>query len=620
MLKLPRLLGDGCVLQQGKPAHIYGLAAPSDHVSVTLQGQRGAALADETGRWAVTLPALAPGGPYPMQVESGAEALARQVYVGEVWLCAGQSNMELPMERVRDRYPEELNRPATPTLRMFKITEHYVFDGPLAEHESGAWQPCGPETIRAFSASAYFFGRELLAQHQVPIGLIDTSKGGSRIEAWMPRAALADYPALLREADRYRAPDAAAQFTAREEAVNARWHTELLAQEQAAPPSELWTDITLPGFLADQAPALAGFCGSLLLRRRFTVPDAMLRHNALAPVDLWLGTLVDSDQTSVNGTPVGETGYQYPPRKYKIPAGVLRAGENELCIRLVCDNGVGRMTPGKAHCLFTADDRVELDGPWQYRVLHRCAAAPAMDFICRKATGLYNGLVAPCQAFPVRGVFWYQGESNDFRPGDYEDLLKKLIAAWRAGWGEALPFVVAQLPNFAIDLDDAASGWPEIREAQNHAGALPGVAVTVNLDLGEDNDLHPLNKKGIGQRAAQAAQAVAYGAAMPAHGPQPRQCTACGSTLRVAFSGGALHTADGQLPGEFELAGADGRFAPAAAALQNDTVTLQSDAVPAPLLVRYAWCNAPRRGLLCGADGRLVSPFRLRAEICQETN
>ena len=611
MLEFPPLLSDGCVLQQQARVQIWGRADAHARLEISLQGYPLPCQADEHGDWRVFFEDLTPGGPFCLtaKTDRGETRRLENLYVGEVWVCSGQSNMELPIDRVRDRFPEELLRPREPRLHLFQASEHYEFRAPMAAHAQGAWLECAPDVLPVFSALGYFFGKYLLAARDVPVGIISISKGGSRIEAWMPRKALAGYPQLLRDADPLAAAaDTPASFTAAQEAAAAQWNARL---EGAHEPDAPRGKITLPGYLADVG--LDGFCGTVSLSRRFTVPDAM----AGQPAMLWLGTLVDSDKTSINGVPVGETGYQYPPRKYPVPAGLLHAGENELTITLTVSAGCGRVTPGKDYCLFTASHRVELAGVWDYRVLRRCAPAPAMDFLCRKAAGLYNALVAPCLPYAVRGVLWYQGESNDFRPDDYADLLQRMISAWRQGWKQpALPFIVAQLPDFSIDLAPQNRGWPKIRQAQSAAAAaLPGVALTVNLDLGEDNDLHPLNKKGVAERAAAAALRLVYGEPIVARGPVLLSQAIEGSAVRLRYDtgdGAPLTTLDGSAPGEFELAGSDRHFYPAVCRFTGagDQLLLRADAVSAPVAIRYAFCNAPRRGLLCNQAGLPASPFR----------
>lgn len=614
MLKLPRLIGEGCVLQRGKKVRIYGTDAPGSTVTVRFQGQSLSAVSGAEGKWEVFLKEPEAGGPFRLEVENekGESRSLSEVYVGEVWVCSGQSNMELPMQRVADRYPEEMAHPDG-AVRMFLIGENYEFDEPLQEHMSGEWKAASPDSIPAFSASAYFFGKELHERLQVPVGLILAAKGGSRIEAWMSRKALADHPELLKEAKALKGA-AAARFVHGQESAIQQWLEKLEEKEAEGEACESGT-LTVPGWLSDAG--LEDFCGSVLLSRRFLLPEGWEKEGESAI--LRLGTLVDSDRVYLNGVLVGETGYQYPPRKYAVPGGVLKAGENEILIRLVVNDGRGRITPGKEYSVSWGNGKADLAGEWEYRVAGRCTRAPEMDFLCRKASGLYQGMLAPCLPYTVRGIFWYQGESNDRRPEDYGSLLKGLIRSWREGWGEELPFIVAQLPAFSIDLKDTDEGWPRIRQAQLEAAALPGVAVTVNLDLGEKNDLHPLDKAGIGHRAALAAEGMVYGEKVPWRGPRLQKWERGERGLTLFFEvegGGALRTLDGEEPGEFWAVGPDGVPGPVPARLCADCVVLEENGAKAFEEILYAWSNAPCRGLLCDENGLLTSPFRIsvRAE------
>ena len=339
--------------------------------------------------------------------------------------------------------------------------------------------------------------------------------------------------------------------------------------------------------------------------------------------------MVDSDETWINGVKVGQTPYQYPPRKYEIPEGLLKKGRNEVTVRLICENGHGRLTPDKEYRIFNERGNIELKGSWKYRIGCRLETpAPEQTFISWMATGLYQGMLHPCQNYTVKGILWYQGESNDKRPDSYGRLLKKMIQSWRIQWRqEHLPFVVAQLPGFSIDLEED-NRWPKIRQAQKEAEELPNVAVTVNLDLGEKNDLHPTGKREVAYRMYRAALQTVYKEEVPCSGPVPVQIRTSAGTgaepgtenceiLRVQISFRLdpwerekfLMTQDGMAPGEFELAGEDGVWHPAQAAIQGLEVELKCSEVQRPVQVRYGWRNAPDRGLLCSPCGLLAAPF-----------
>lgn len=611
-LRLPTLINDGCVLQQGEATRIWGCAAPFQTVNLRFQEQYNTCQADLTGAWEVLLPSLCPGGPYVMEIwcESGERKAVRDVYVGEVFVCAGQSNMELSMNRVKDRYPWEWKRPAEPNIRLYKVKEYYDFKEPLTDHTEACWKGCSPEVLDEFSAVSYFFGRELYKARHVPIGLINVSLGGSPIEAWLGKEALHGYKEALDTLQTYQSQEYIKKQLENNNSFQQKWIENINKQDIGLHAVQVpWKGIKLPAFLKDAG--LKDFCGCIWLRKKFTVPHSMIGQEA----KLWLGTLVDSDKTYVNGVLTGETGYQYPPRKYKIPKGVLTYGENELCIRLICNNGKGRVTPGKTYAIFKGEERISLEGDWEYRIGCACDPAPETDFISRKPAGLYNGMLAPCLPYTVKGVVWYQGESNDQRPESYEELLKRLILFWRKQWKqEKLPFIVAQLPGFYIDLDPADDAWPKIREAQAKAVSLVDVAVTVNLDLGEWNDLHPLNKKDAAKRMALAARGMIYGESVVWKGPGIRSFQVKDKHVQISFDTGdgkALLVKSGSGLEALELAGADGRYYPVEGEIGEKEITVWCKEVAKPKFLRYAYSNAPGKGLLYNQTGLLAAPFCL---------
>lgn len=645
-LRLPKLLGEGCVLQRREAAKIWGWCRPGEEVWISLQGQVKKTQADAGGKFSAQLPLPGPGGPYVLKVHTaaGEQVENSDVYVGEVFVCAGQSNMELPMRRVRERYPEEFENGGAPFVHLYKVTERYEFTAPLSDHERAEWMVCVPERLEEISALSYFVGKQLQERLKMPIGILNLSLGGTPVEAWTGRKGLEGLPEYLELADRYRDVDFRRELMAQKEAEEADWYAGI-AREEARAPEGAWKPFVLPGYLGDAG--LPGFCGSICLRRTFEIPRECAGRQGF----LQLGTMTDSDRTCINGCPVGETGYSYPPRRYRIPEGLLREGTNEITIHLICRDGKGRVTPGKPYRIVWEDPcrtasgakkkeeeafPVELSGQWEYRIGAVTDRAPEQEFINRKPTGLFQGMVAPCLPFRVRGVIWYQGESNDGRPENYKELLCRMIRDWREQWEqENLPFVIVQLPNCGIDIAPGEA-WPKIREAQRCAGGLPDTAVTVNLDLGEDNDLHPLNKKEVAQRIVLAIRGMIYREKIPFWGPKPAGWEVRGKEVLLIFDAGdggeliqkerkpvfcgSIKERDkgenlGNVPTEkrlFELAGTDGRYYPAKAVVSGSSVKLTSEAVNAPCFARYAWSGAPCGPLLYNESGLPAGPFAIQ--------
>lgn len=627
-LRLPRLISDGMILQQKKQIKMWGFDRPGRKVMLSFLGEEYVAVADGQGRFEAVLPPMEPGGPYNLYIgnENGEEIVVTDILIGDVWLCAGQSNMELPMERVKDRYPEEIRECSEPFIRTFKVIEHSDFHGPLRELQSGSWEKADTGTILKFSATAYFFAKQMYQMTGVPVGLINTSLGGSRIQSWMSREMLQGDVEDLLLAEKY-ADDAfvAGQLERNQENMEA-WHRNLDEQDQGLKrnfkelkaPEPSFKEVSIPFFFRDTQ--LQGFIGSVWFLRNFQVTGGLAGKAA----KLWLGTIVDSDTVYINGVMVGHTDYQYPPRKYEIPEGLLREGENTIVIRVKCENGHGRFTDGKKYALWNDEEEIDLTGEWYYEIGAACEQIEPTDFVNWKPTGLYNGMVAACRPYTLAGILWYQGESNTHVPEVYLELMKRMVAGYRKEWGEELPFLYVQLPNFAIDrydsdADETGQGWPVVRELQRRAKKLPRVGMAVTMDLGEDNDLHPLNKKEVGFRLAMLAAKMLYGIASECEGPE-----ICGIDYEMEKTGAVLlyfkNITDGMYAygGEkgkeirdFELRDEQGIWHRAAAVIKEDTIRL----TPVeririrPCGVRYLFSNISHGAMIYNRAGFPLSPF-----------
>lgn len=636
-IRLPGLLGRGCVLQRGEAVRIWGWYEAGRRITARLRENAAdavdtaEAVAAKDGQFELFLCCLEAGGPFCLELrgEDGERLEVEEVYVGDVFVCAGQSNMELPMRRVSERYPKETEGCAG--VHYYKVPARAVFSEEQKDHKNAEWTVCTRENLAEISAFSYFFGAMLWERERVPVGIVNLSLGGTPIEAWTSPRGLAGFPKLL-ERKRLLEDDGFREaLERRQEEAERAWNLRLLEleaeSESGREPGEGAGDICgepgedpgpacgklfLPGFFSEQG--LEGFCGVLRLIRTFSVDRVHAGETAV----LRLGTMADADQVFVNQVFAGETGYRYPPRRYELPAGILRAGENEIEIRLVCRSGDGRITPGKPFEIAFADgDRIGLEGMWRYRMGARCGPAPAWEPVIREPAGLFQGMTAPCLPFKVKGVVWYQGESNDRRPEDYETLLKGMILDWRDRWGqEKLPFIVIQLPACGVDTAGGGS-WALLREAQRRAEELPDTAVTVNLDLGEYYDLHPTGKKEAAYRAFLAAEHLVYQREICWQGPELAGYEKCGSSLILFFDtkdGKDLGVWNGKHPGEFEAAGEDGQFTAVPARIQGNRVKLYLGqtglkTAAAARRVRYAWSDAPARGLLRNQAGLLTAPF-----------
>lgn len=632
-LKLPRLISDGMILQQKKRVRIWGEDEPGRRIKLSFLEKEYAADSDKDGYWEIFLEGLKPGGAYEMNIsdDAGNGIHIKDILIGDVWMCSGQSNMELPMRRVSDKYPDEIRNCENSCIRTFKITEHSDFHAPLNDHLTGEWKAAKADTILDFSATAYFFAEQTYKITGNPVGLINASLGGARIESWMGRDMLEGYDDFLALADRYSDDEFVKGRLKQNQMQSEEWHGKLEDMDLGV--KEKWKqgiddfsgskEIEIPCFFKDTE--LNGFIGSVWFCREFTVSGEFARKEA----KLWLGTIVDSDTVYVNGIEVGHTDYQYPPRKYIVPAGTLKEGRNIIVIRVKVEIGHGRFTDRKVYAIFNDEEKIELAGKWRYKIGASCTAVSETDFVNWKPTGLYNGMMAPCHKYAVAGVLWYQGEANTDKPERYPELMRRMITGYRKKWeDDKLPFIYVQLPNFSteiydIDRYETFHDWPVMREAQRQTLSMPYTGMAVAIDLGEDNDLHPLNKKGIGTRLAMLAAKQLYGYESECEGPQIERVeiqkadAENGGRLTVMLflnnvTGGiyAFSKSKGENITDFELVDRSGITHKAKAELLNDRIMISAnDNISDICEIRYCCHNTNSGALIYNKEGYPMSPF-----------
>ncbi|MCC9136677.1 sialate O-acetylesterase [Pontibacter silvestris] len=369
-----------------------------------------------------------------------------------------------------------------------------------------------------------------------------------------------------------------------------------------------WAKMEIPGYWADTE--LGAVNGVVWFRKKVEVPTSM----AGQPAKLNMGRIVDADSVFVNGQFIGSTGYQYPPRWYNIPEGVLRAGDNTIAIRVINERGRGGFILDKPYKLEIGNLVIDLKGQWQYRLGASMEPLGGQTFVRWKPEGLYNAMIAPLTNYRIKGVIWYQGESNTDRASEYQKLFPALIQNWRNKWEQgSFPFLFVQLANFMEPNEQPSeSNWAQLREAQQKALALPNTGMAVAIDLGEWNDIHPLNKKEVGKRLALAAQKVAYGESIVYAGPQYQSMKRNGNKIILSFrnTGSGLEAKGGDILKHFAIAGPDKKFVWANARIENNKVIVWSDKVPNPVAVRYAWADNPEGANLYNKEGLPAAPFK----------
>lgn len=620
-VRLPRLVSDSMVLQRDTKLTIWGWASPGEKVRVAFRGKNLRATADRDGKWAVTFPPAPAGGPFNMEIQGTNKIVLRDVLVGDVWLCAGQSNMVHYLELHKDRYAREVAEANYPAIRQFLVPPSPSLDGPRDTLANGSWKPATQRNIMPISVVGYFFAKALHEKYKVPIGIINASVGGTPAEAWISDQGLAEFPDMTSRI-RQNQDTAYVNGFIRAQRAFGKEQGKVMQQDKGMRETPRWFDndykpsgwnrISVPGYWEDQGTT--SLDGVVWYRREINVPGTMAGKKARLEV----GRIVDADNVYINGTQVGSTGYQYPQRRYTIPEGVLKSGKNTIVVRIVNHFGKGGFVPDKPYYIATDSDTVDLTGYWDYKVglvFDPARRGPQGFSAQNQPSALFNGMVAPYTNYAVKGFVWYQGESNIGRAEQYKKLLPALISDWRKQFQKAdAPFLAVQLPNFLeVAYSPGDSEWAEMREAQAVAANIDNAGMAVTLDLGEWNDIHPGNKKPIGERLALAARHIAYGDRNVVwSGPVLKTSRVQGDSIVLEFShtGSGLTTNDGNPLCHFAIAGEDKKFVWAEATIRGNTIVVRSNAVAKPKYVRYAWADNPACANLYNKEGLPAAPFR----------
>lgn len=619
---LPRLVRDSMVLQRDTKLKIWGWAGKNETVKVKFMGKTVSTKADANGQWLVWLPPAKAGGPYDMKISATNEITLKNILVGDVWFCSGQSNMVHYMDLHKERYAEEIAKANHPDIRQFFVQTMPILQGPVPDFPSGYWKSATAKDISRFSVVAYFFALSLYEKYHVPIGIINSSVGGTPAEAWTSEEGLKEFPDMISTINKNkdtayvnsfgRLAQAAARENNRRKPVD-KGLTEKINWYDTTYIPKNWQTINIPGYWEDQG--IRDLDGVVWYRKVIELPASA----AGAPAKVELGRIVDADFLYVNGKLVGNTSYQYPQRRYQIPAGLLKSGKNIFVIRVLNNAGKGGFVPDKPYALIVNGQTFDLKGYWQYKVGEVYArdgrTGPPGFSAQNQPASLFNGMVAPAINYAVKGFVWYQGESNSGRFEAYRKILPALIRDWRAQWKQGeLPFVYAQLPNFMdANYSPSESNWAGLREAQLMTLSVPKTGMAVTIDLGEWNDIHPDNKKPVGDRLALAAEHLAYGDQQIEYsGPVCQSSRVDGNKIILTFThtGSGLISSDGEELTQFAIAGKDKKFTWATARIENNTVVVWSDKVSEPAFVRYAWADNPVGANLSNREGLPASPFR----------
>lgn len=608
-VRLPALVSDGMILQRNQDLKIWGYADAGEKITIKFINKTYNATADQNGNWSFMLPKLNAGGPFIMTIN---EITLKDILIGDVWVASGQSNMELPMRRLTPLYENEIKNANNQNIRFFTVPQKYNFKAPQNDLDGGKWESTNPQTILNFSGVAYFFAKELNEKNKVPVGIIHTSLGGSPVQAWMDEKSLKKYPEYLAEAEKWKNDDLIQSTESQEQSLSKAWYAELdqsdigLNQhwEKDNANDSGWKTMMVPGSWEDQE---GSFDGSVWFRKEIILPKGVDQKTAF----LNLGRIKDADVTYINGIKVGNVTYEYPPRWYDIPKGVLKEGKNIITVRVINGSGKGQFIADKPYYLEIDGQKTDLKGEWKYKIGAKMEKmAPGQTFIRWKPVGLYNAMINPLINYKIKGFIWYQGESNTGKPKEYGDLLSTMISDWRSKWNKNdLPFFIVQLANFMEKKDDPIeSNWAELREQQRQVSLnVPYSGLAVTIDVGEWNDIHPLNKKIIGDRLALQALKVGEGKKIIADGPVYQSMKTEGNTIILSFKSGTDDLVQGSLTG-FAIQQKDGSYQWAKAEAKGNKVIVWNDQVTNPVNVRYDWADNPD-GNLKNKSGLPASPF-----------
>jgi len=625
-ITMPQLFQSGMVVQRGKLIPVWGKADAGETVTIRFNKKSFQVTADANGRWRVDLPKMKAGGPYQMTVN---DLTIDNIMVGDVWLLSGQSNIDVTIERVYPQYTQEIDAYENPQIRLFRVQNETSTHGVKEDIRATKvnWLPVNKQNAWLFSAAGYFLGKRMFEKNKVAQGIIVNSWGGTPIEAWISEDSLkTDYPMLIKRLQMYQNDNyLKAQMQANFEA-NRQWDQLLSASDPGyaddAVDESDWKQI-------DQKNWTLRITGSVWLRQHITID----KEHAGKPARLLLGTLYDRDVTYLNGKQIGQTGYQYPPRRYDIPEGLLREGDNVIAIRFINKSGAVHFIPEKPYMLCFGDDRfsqnpmpkdvIKLADQWKMKIGAEMTPCPGADVsLQNQPTTLYNAVLYPLAPYAINGIVWYQGESNTGNPMPYADYLKKLMGSWRALWQDAqMPFVVVQLANYdgrqqsgfprpiTPQTEPVNSGWAQLREAQRTVAQADARAeLAVINDLGERVDIHPLRKKEVAERIGLCFDKLLYNNKVKLSPEVVATEVSEGKIILTLDQ--PVEAADVKT---FEVVGADGRFVNAAATASGNKITIQSPITqhPSPIKLRYAWKDNPEAANVRSLSGLPMSSFEI---------
>lgn len=619
-VQMPRIFGDSMVLQREIPLKIWGWSTAGEQITVQLHNQKKTVQADAKGNWMAVLAPEKAGGPYSLQVQGKNIVTFNGILVGDVWVCSGQSNMEFPVSGWSSVYnaPEEIAAANYPAIRLFTVDKN-VAAAPAADVKGGPWQSCNPGSISPFSAVGYFFARTLQQKLNIPIGLINTTWGGTNVETWISRTGFQSDPYFKNIISTIPEVSFDSLYALRKQKMEAMVKTlqpYFVDADHQSQWKELsydaakWPQMKLPGLWESQQPGPM-FDGLIWFRKEINISD----EDAGQPAVLRLEMIDDNDETYINGIRVGTTNGYSLQRIYNLAGNVLKKGKNVIVVKVEDTGGGGGIYGDSALMKLVINNHTyPLAGNWSFNIQE--ARMPSSSVSPNEHPSLlYNAMIHPFIRLGIKGAIWYQGESNADRAFEYRKAFPLLIKDWRTHWQQGtFPFYFVQLATFNSNNGNSNNGsnWAELREAQAMTLSLPNTGMAVATDIGDAKDIHPRNKQDVGARLAALALQHTYHINVASSGPVYKKMQVTGNavvldfmvngTTMVAKTGGELHG--------FEIAGGDKKFYPAKATIKGTQIIVTSDAVTSPVAVRYAWADDAGNANLFNDTGFPAAPFR----------
>lgn len=623
-IKIPLLITDGVVIQRGKTIPIWGWAGANEKVTIKFDGKARVVTSSADGNWEVNFPAKSAGGPYQLNIKGNDSSITvNDVWIGDVWVLSGQSNMEWPLRNVNNADMEIANA-TDGKIRHFKIPNSWAIE-PELTLAGGSWSPASPKTVGAFSGIGYFFAKNLRNKMDVPIGLIGSNWGGSNIESWMEASLLGltqkqasenikklvvvekeNLKAAIKNINQW--PGALVENVKRDQKTE-NSNSDLSA---AVLDESDWDNIKAPSLW--ESEGFGGMDGIAWYRKSFTLNQADIAQDLI----LNLAKIDDNDITWVNGVKVGETNAYDKVRRYVVPKKLLKAGKNIIAIRVDDTGGGGGIYSNPAQLYIdVSGKKISLAGLWKFKVAQgKISSSANMN---HTSTALYNKMMHPLFKTPVKGVLWYQGESNANNPQqayDYRYQFISLIKDWRTQWqDEQLPFLWVQLANFNSGQNtETNSPWAIVRDSQAQALSLPNTGQVLTIDVGNPDNIHPRDKQTVGRRLALEAFNKIYGMKdVKFRGPFLANYSLKQNKVELTMQSNSrlkLSSSENEVVNGFLLAGENKEFFPAMAKLDGEKIVVWSDSVKQPVAIRYAWDDNPENLNLFDTEGLPAEPFR----------